>query len=378
VTDTPVTIMALNPGSSSLKAAVRSSAPVLWVSIDRMGTGAGSITLATASQKPVTRSFTGGLAEAVDTIAVELGSRGLTPGAVAHRVVHGGPKHYLPTVVDEALVADLRAAIPLAPLHLPGDLDSISHARRAWPDVPHVACFDTGFHHNLPERSRRLPVPEELVAVGVRRYGFHGLSVQSALHAHPDLGGAVIAHLGSGCSVTAVADGRPRHTTMSLTPTGGMVSATRAGDLDPEVVLYLIQQHGYTVDELRALLDRHSGLAGIAGGRHDMRDLLAAHDDSAALALDVFTTNAAMAIAACAATLDRWDSLVFTGGVGEHAEAIRQMICARLLVIRSGAPGAESAEPIAELASTGIRTLVVTADEEAVMDRLTRALLDLR
>jgi acetate kinase len=183
----------------------------------------------------------------------------------------------------------------------------------------------------------------------------------------------VIAHLGSGCSVTAVSGGLPRHTTMSLTPTGGLLSGTRSGDLDPEVVLYLIQQHGYTVDRLRELFDRHSGVAGIAQGRHDMRDLLAASDASAALALDVFAGDVAMAIASCATALDHWDTLVFTGGVGEHATTIRDTICARLLVLRGGRTDALD-DPLQALASTGVRTLVVTADEEAVMDRLTRRL----
>jgi acetate kinase len=369
-----MTILALNPGSSSLKAAVRNPDLVLSISVDRVGTGEGSLTVAGAGEGGE-RAFTGGLAGAVDTIAAELEARQLHPGAIAHRVVHGGPAHYEPTLIDEDLLADLREAVPLAPLHLPGDLDTIGHARRAWPDARHVACFDTGFHHDLPERSRRLPVSDELVRLGVRRYGFHGLSVLSVLHAHPEIGNAVIAHLGSGCSVTAVADGKPRHTTMSLTPTGGMVSGTRTGDLDPEIVLYLIQQHGYTVDQLRDLLDRHSGIAGIADGRHDMRDLLAAQDDSAALALDIFVANAAMAIASCATSLDRWETLVFTGGVGEHAHAIRQLICARLLAVRGTQPVPAAGDPSQRLAATGIRTLVVTADEESVMDRLTRRLL---
>jgi acetate kinase len=261
-------------------------------------------------------------------------------------------------VIDEALLGDLHAAIPLAPLHLPGDLECIGRARHTWPDASHVACFDTGFHHDLPEWSRRLPVADELERAGVRRYGFHGLSIESVLHARSDLGNTVIAHLGSGCSVTAVgADGRPRHTTMSLTPTGGMISATRTGDLDPEILLYLIEEHGYSVSRLRELMDRQGGLAGLAGGRHDVRDLLGAPDVAAALALEVFVRGAAAAIAGCATALDSWESLVFTGGIGEHADAIRDAVLARL-------PG-----------STGLRVLVVPADEEGVLDRSARQLV---
>lgn len=334
----PVTaVLALNPGSSSLKAALRDPQLRWSDSVERIGD-------------------TRGLEAAITSIVHALDDRSLRPAIVSHRVVHGGPDHYQPTVVDDSLLADLTAAVPLAPLHLPGELDTIRHARAAWPDAVHVACFDTGFHHDLPATSRRLPVADELAAVGVRRYGFHGLSIMSVLHARPDLGQAVIAHLGSGCSVTAVADGRSRHTTMSLTPTAGMVSATRTGDLDPEIVLYLLEEIGYSIDRLRALLDRESGLAGLAGGRHDVRDLLAARangDDEAALALQIFINSAAMAIASCATMLEQWATLVFTGGIGQNSDVIRVEICARLRL-------------------SGVQVLVVPADEESVLDRLAR------
>jgi acetate kinase len=365
------TVLALNAGSSSLKVAVRAAELVLSIQVDRLGSAAGTITVR-AGGEVAQRPLSDGLGAAVDAIAAEVAERGLRPEAVAHRVVHGGPAHSRPTVIDEPLLADLRAAIPLAPLHLPGDLDAIEHAQRAWPDAVHVACFDTGFHADLPARSLRLPVAEQLRQLGIRRYGFHGLSIQSVLHALPGLDEAVIAHLGSGCSVTAVAGGRSRHTTMSLTPTGGMVSATRSGDLDPEIVLYLIQQHGYQVDDLRMLFDRRSGIAGLAGDRHDLRDLLQADDSDAQLALDVFTDSAARSIAGCAVALDGWRELVFTGGVGEHSEQVRQLICARLLVLR----GCErTADPVAALTADGVRVRVVPAQEELILDVLTRRLL---
>jgi len=363
-------LLTLNPGSSSLKATVRDGGRVLLrVTVDRLGTDRGSITVG-AAQRP----FTGGTGEAVDAIARQLHRHRLPVSALAHRVVHGGPHHWEPQLVDDRLLADLRAAIPLAPLHLPGNLATVEHARRAWPGLPQVACFDTGFHAGLPPAAVRLPVPDELVRRGVRRYGFHGLSVRSVLDAHPELDQLVVAHLGSGCSATAVADGRPRHTTMSLTPTGGMMSATRTGDLDPEVVLYLIAEHGYDVPSLRELVDRQGGLAGIAGGRHDVRDLLAAADDEAALALEVFADSAARAIAGCATALDRWQALVFTGGVGEHAGQLREAICARLLAVR-GSAGDADGSAAERLAATGLRVLVVPADEEAVLDRLAREVL---
>jgi acetate kinase len=366
------TILTLNPGSSSLKASVRMPEPVLTVGVERIGTDRAAVT---TSPDGGVQPFTGDLADAVAAIAAELRGRDTSVDAVAHRVVHGGPRRRHPALVDDALLADLRAAIPLAPLHLPGALATIEQARRSWPDATQVACFDTGFHAGLPAASNRLPVPAELAELGVRRYGFHGLSIQSVLHRHPELDQAVIAHLGSGCSVTAVAGGRPRHTTMSLTPTGGMVSGTRTGDLDPEIVLYLIEQHGYRVDQLRDAFDQRSGLAGIAGGRHDLRDLLGAGDPAAELALDIFVNSAAMAIASCATTLDHWQALVFTGGVGEHAEPVRERICARLLAIRGTGPTADPDGSVERLRATGLRVLAVAADEEAVLDRLARQLL---
>lgn len=321
--------------------------------VERVGTDDGVLRIGDEPAAP----FHGGIADAVDAVADIADQRALAPDAVAHRVVHGGPNHQVPTVIDDHLIADLHEIIPLAPLHLPGALETIAHARRRWPDATHVACFDTGFHRDLPERSKRLPVPDELADLGVRRYGFHGLSMQSVLLNRPDIGNAVVAHLGSGCSVTAIAaDGHPRHTTMSLTPTSGMVSATRTGDLDPEVTLYLIQQHGYTADGLRGLYDHRSGLAGIAGGRRDVRDLLSADDHDAELAIEMFVYSAAMAIASCAVALDGWDTLVFTGGIGEHSADIRDRICARLRL-------------------AGVAITVVAADEERVMDVQVRELV---
>ncbi|MDR1998835.1 MAG: acetate/propionate family kinase [Frankiaceae bacterium] len=351
-------VLALNSGSSSLKARIRlgpDAPPALSVHAERLGEDG----LLHASGRP-DRPLRGGLPEAIEAVASLLGEAGIEPRAVAHRVVHGGPDHHRPTVVDEALLADLRAATPLAPLHQPIALRAIEIGRARWPAAAHIACFDTGFFADLPPRARRLPVAAELAARGVRRYGFHGLSVQSALLSRPGLGDAVIAHLGSGCSVSAVgADGRPRWTTMSLTPTGGMMSAGRSGDLDPQIVLMLIERHGYDPARLSELLDRRSGLAGIADGRRDVRDLRAAADRGdadAALALAMFADAAAMAIAAAATTLDRWSALVFTGGVGEHDAETRERICARLRL-------------------DGVEVLISPADEERVMDRQARLLL---
>jgi acetate kinase len=370
-------ILAINPGSSSLKAAVRTPELLLEIGFDRLGSPDGSMTVRRADGGADPSAFDGDLSAALRGLSNLLADNDIHPAAVVHRVVHGGPDHLVTTAIDDDLVDDLRAAVPLAPLHLPGDLTNIATARATWPAAVHIACFDTAFHADLPESSRRLAVAAELAAHGVRRYGFHGLSVQSVLRARPDLDQAVVAHLGSGCSVTAVADGRSRHTTMSLTPTGGIMSATRAGDLDPEIVLYLIEECGYAVGDLRQLLDRRSGLAGLAGGRHDVRDLLAAEadDGDARLSLDVFVHQVASAAAACALTLDRFDTLVFTGGIGEHAAEIRSRVTLALLRLRGTTSADDVPDPVAALTSSGVRVLVVPADEQAVMDDEARKLL---
>lgn len=374
-------VLTVNPGSSSLKAVLRDPAPSVTVEVERLGTDRARWTESIAGHAPTSMPFGGDLPAAIAQLAELVTRRDVRPDAVAHRVVHGGPSFDRATVITDAVREELTGLVRWAPLHLPGDLASIDAARAAWPDAVHVACFDTAFHHTQPDEARRLPLPTWVDQLGLRRYGFHGLSVQSILDAVPDIGDATVAHLGSGCSVTAVHDGRSTHNSMSLTPTGGVMSGTRSGDLDPEIPLLLLDQPDATADTVRDLLDHHSGLAGLADGVHDVRDLLAArdHDPTADLALRVFTRDVAMAIAAAAATVPRWDTLVFTGGIGEHAPAVSGDICRRLTGLRLAgprlAPGTEPGAGMRELAATGLRVMVVPADEAAVMDRETRALL---
>jgi acetate kinase len=351
-------ILAVNPGSRSLKAAAHDGAGArLWAhQVPRPTTDPGS---------------------AVGEIAQRLASAGLTVSAVAHRVVHGGSVHVAPERIDDELVTDLRRLVDFAPLHLPGDLDSIEAARSRWPDVPHVACFDTAFHATLAPAARRLPVPDSVSELGVRRYGFHGLSVQHVVDTVPGLGRAAVAHLGGGCSVTAVAGGRSVQTSMSFSPTGGLPSVSRSGDLDPEVLLFLLDR-GWTTADLRGLVDRSSGLAGISGGLTDVAELTdraSLGDPECRLALEVFTTAVATTVAGYTAVLGGLDTLVFTGGIGEHSAPVRQAVTRRLrhlgvaVDVTSAVPGTISSP------GAPVRTVVVTADEEVVMDRLTRELL---
>lgn len=252
------------------------------------------------------------------------------PTAIGHRIVHGGPHRTAHCLIDDAVTADLVAACAFAPLHGPAALALIAAARARYPGLPQVACFDTAFHADLPDVAQVLPIPRHYRASGVRRYGFHGLSCESIL---AQLGEGVpsrlvIAHLGNGASVTAVRDGRSVDTSMGLTPSGGVTMATRTGDIDPGILLYLLRETGLDAGALATMIDNDSGMAGISGLSGDMRVLRAAagNNPDADLAIRMFERSVCKQIAAMAATLGGIDLLVLTGGIGEHDRATRQAI----------------------------------------------------
>jgi acetate kinase len=271
--------------------------------------------------------------------------------AVAHRVVHGGTEFREPVVVDDAVEERLRGLVALAPLHMSPALRALREARVALPAVPHVAVFDTAFHATLPPVSYRYAVPAKL---DVRRFGFHGLAVQSVAEqvAVPRL---VVCHLGGGCSVTAVRDGRSVETSMGFTPLEGVPMTTRSGSIDPGAVLYLVERLGR--DETTEVLERRSGLLALSGFSGDVRELEA--DPRGAFALDVFAYRVAQAVAACAVALGGVDCLAFSGGIGENSETVRDAVVARL----------------AFLAPFDVR--VVPAREDLVAARAAEALLRL-
>ena len=253
----------------------------------------------------------------------------LRPDAIGHRIVHGGVDLFAPVLINPAVLARLGRASAFAPLHGPAALAMIAQAEARYPDVPQVACFDTGFHADLPDIAAVLPLPADLRGEGIRRYGFHGLSCESIL---AQLGDAVperliIAHLGNGASVTAVRGGRSVDTSMGLTPSGGVVMGTRTGDIDPGVLLYLLRERGLDAAALEAVIDRQSGLLGLSGRSADLRVLHAAGDAAADLAIRIFCRSVAKAIAGMLATLGGADLIVFTGGIGEHDAAVRSAIC---------------------------------------------------
>ena len=335
------TLLSLNSGSSSLKFglfAVRDAEPRALCSgtAEEIGTGASRFWIrdAAGAQLREQRQPIAGQQEALAIFADAIRDLAFpAPAAVGHRVVHGGPNLRDHTEITQAVLRDLQAAIYFAPLHIPAALDMIQHAQRLFPKIPQFACLDTAFHRTLPESAARFPLPAKFWEAGVRRYGFHGLSCESILH---ELGAAIpprmiVAHLGSGASLTAIANGRSVDTTMGLTPTGGIVMATRPGDLDPGLLLHLLRAVGNDSAKLEHLLDKESGLLGISGLSSDVRQLHdAAQNPLAQCALDIFCHSVKKAIGALFAVLGGLDLMVFTGGIGEHDAAVRLQICAGL------------------------------------------------
>jgi acetate kinase len=260
---------------------------------------------------------------------------GGTLAAIGHRVVHGGRDFTGPAEITDQTIDKLAALTPLAPLHQPRCLSPIRAIRSLRPGLTQIACFDTAFHHDLAPPVSRFAIPRRFEEMGIRRYGFHGLSfefIASRLaEISPNLAGkrTVATHLGNGASLCAMRNGRSVDTTMGFTPLDGLMMGTRGGAIDPGVLLYL-QQRGMSVDDLQHMLYQESGLLGVSGLSADMRVLLASDDLRAAEAIQLFTFRAAREVAAMANTLGGLECLVFTGGIGEHSAEIRQQVCERL------------------------------------------------
>ena len=360
-------VLVLNAGSSTLKASVLDGGhrEPLYATTLEWG---GDATRAEGRE--------GDLGRLLETLLVE----GIPLGsidAIGHRVVHGGTRFTAPTLVDDAVLEGLDEVAGLAPLHNPIAIETIRAAIAAIPGTPQVAAFDTAFHATLPPAAIHYPLPRAWIAEhGIRRFGFHGLSVAWSARRAPELLeagdeplGLVVAHLGSGCSVTAVEAGRSTWTSMGMTPLEGLMMGTRSGSIDPGIIVRLLRE-GLSAEELAEGLEHGSGLLA-TGGSADMRELgdaEAAGDERAALAIEVFVRRAAEAIAAAGTTLARLDAVVFTGGIGEHAAAVRERIVGRLGVIGLGGP-LGSAEEDAVLTPAGRRPAVlrIEAREDLVI-----------
>ena len=301
---------------------------------------------------------------------------------VGHRVVHGGSRFVEPVVVDDDVVRELTDLAELAPLHNHPALTGIDAARAVLPDSPHVAVFDTTFHATLPAVASTYAVPSSWRERGLRRFGFHGLSVQWAAERVP-VPRLVVCHLGGGCSVTAVQNGTSVDTTMGLTPLEGVAMATRSGSVDPGLLLYLLR-HGLSVGELERGLEQESGLLGLSERSQHVHELEAAVDagnEQARLALTIYARRITQAVASMAVSLGGLDALVFTGGVGEHSPRVRERVCAELgfLGVRLDAEANIPLRGEGEIAAgdSTVRVRVVESREDVVIARAARRLVAL-
>jgi acetate kinase len=335
--------MAINSGSSSLKIGFFdvSSAhcqEMLCGSASRIGQSDGTLRLVDPHGRVLledSHSFESQEQAFLELVEVCRNYINVPPSVLGHRIVHGGPELLHHQAITCSVLKKLQAAEHFAPLHLPQSIQLIRTSKQMFPGVPQIASFDTAFHQTMPEVSKRFPLPAEFYQRGIRRYGFHGISYESIMHqlsSHlPER--AVFAHLGSGSSLCAVRSGSSIDTTMGMTPTGGVVMGTRSGDLDPGVVLFLLQSEHQSASDLEELLNYRSGLSALSDGEADMKKLLErcnARDSAAELALSAYVTAIRKAIGAYAALLGGIDLLVFTGGIGENSPEIRTLICAGL------------------------------------------------
>jgi acetate kinase len=337
-------ILTINSGSSSLKFALyhmgRSERLMLTGSVERIGLRAGLFQIKDAEGDVLIEQHLDLPDHDAALKALFEWLQSYAPGrdlhAVGHRIVHGGPSYRQPHLITSKLVDTLKDLVPLAPNHLPHEIKAIQAVSRSYPTLVQVACFDTAFHRHMPALAQLYPLPRHVWQAGVARYGFHGLSYEYIVQelrkeagAQVANGRVIIAHLGNGASMAAVRNGKSVDTTMGFTPTGGLMMSTRSGDLDPGVILYLIEEKGMQPSTLDDLLNEQAGLLGVSGISSDMKDLLAkkAENPYAAEAVDLFCYQAKKFLGALAAVLGGLDTLIFTAGIGENASAIRWCIC---------------------------------------------------
>jgi acetate kinase len=382
-------ILTVNVGSSSVKVALFDQAPDLVrrsrAEISNVGSPEAAMLVEFREEPPIARhvrapDHAAAVEAAVDAV-VPAADR---PAAIIHRVVHGGPLK-TPRWIDADLLASLQGLAPVASEHLPPALDAIAATAARFSGVRQAAAFDTAFHADLPDVARMYPLARRFAAAGVRRYGFHGLSCESVMDAlgasspADAAGRLVIAHLGNGCSLTAVRGGRSVETTMGFSPTGGVMMGTRTGDLDPGVLFFAMEHERLDLSSLRRLVTRESGLQGVSGRTRDMRALLAAEtgDTAAREAIQLFCYTARKGLGALIAVLGGLDVLVFTGGIGEHAPAVRERIVGGLddlgIVLDGDRNRANSGVVSREGARVTVR--VVHSDEDRVLAAHARRLL---
>jgi acetate kinase len=378
-------ILAINRGSSSIKFAVYPDSvesPVLSGKLERIGLPEGAFRAVDNTHAPlVDQKITLPNHEAaLKTLLDWLGSRKLDLRVAGHRVVHGGMQYDRPQLVTPDLIAALKGLIPLAPEHLPQEIEAIEAVGRLHPNLPQVVCFDTSFHRKMPRVAQLYGLPRELANQGILRYGFHGLSYEYIAEQAPR-GRVIAAHLGNGASLAAIRDGVSVDTSMGFTPTGGILMSTRSGDLDPAVVLYLIREKNFAPAKMAELVNEKSGLLGLSGVSADMQDLLAQEQDNpaAAEAIAVFCYQVGKYIGAFAAALDGLDTLVFAGGIGENAGPVRWRICEGLefLGIHLDAAANTRNADVISVSESKVSVRVIRTNEELMVARRARDVMEL-
>lgn len=382
-------ILTINGGSSSIKFALYQTAPILKKNIsgNLSGIGASQATLMVnkiKQQFPVKATdYASAITDLLNWLKDEPSMGELT--AIGHRVVHG-MKHTEACSITDELLDDLKQAIPYDPDHLPSEIKLIAAFGDAFSNIPQFVCFDTTFHHNMPNVAKLLPIPQRFVQQGIHRYGFHGLSYQYLIHELENLvgkkaaqGRVILCHLGSGASLCAVYDGKSMDTSMGFTPAGGIPMSTRSGDLDPGVAWAMMKNEKLSPTQFNHVINHESGLLGISGTTGDMSQLLKLEktDHQAAEAIDFFCYQAKKWIGAFAAVLGGVDYLVFSGGIGENAPVIRDRICEGLTFLGIDLDKKRNAEnaPFISANESHTSVWVIPADEELIIAKTVMHLL---
>lgn len=392
--DNSMILLTINSGSSSIKFSLyrmgSAETPVLSGSFGGIGFDSGFFQIKDAEgrikveKKSAVRDHGSALQE---IIAWLQGSEGIREvDAIGHRLVHGGSAYTEPHLITAELLSALDALVPFAPDHLPHEMDAVKAFNRFYPGVPQVACFDTAFHRTMPDVARRYALPEEVRRHGVLRYGFHGLSYEYILNELKNVAGpeaedgkVIVAHLGNGASMGAFRNGKSVETTMGFTPAGGLVMSNRSGDLDPGVIVYLLKNKGMDAAALNRMVNKEAGLLGVSGTSSDMKELLDREgaDQRAAQAVELFCYQAKKFLGALAAVLGGLDTLVFTGGIGENAPAVRERICAGLEFLGIHFDHDLNLRDAPVISRSGSRAVVrvMKTNEELMIARLTYGLI---
>lgn len=385
-------ILTLNSGSSSLKLGLFTETleTLALAHVDRIGRREAAMVIrdAAGARLPLPAAAPDAFATNAAALRTALATfeaqfDGLDVIAVGHRIVHGGTDHAAPERITEPLMADLARLAPFAPLHQPHNLAGVRAALEAFPGTPQIACYDTAFHRGHPFVSDTFALPRRYYEKGVRRYGFHGLSYdyitselarsEPALHA----GRVAVAHLGSGASMCAIAQGRSVASTMGFSALEGLPMGTRPGELDPGILLYMLDEEGLSSHEIATLLYKESGLLGMSGLSNDMRVLEASDAPHAQEAIDYFCFRIRRQIGAMAAAMGGIDGVVFCGGIGENSGRVRAQACEGLEFLGLEIDAAANAANARDIGSGRVRVLVLPTNEEIVIARGASAVLDL-